>query len=232
MLSSTHLGGVSSGRIDGQTMYPVGQSGTAVILHAPVAETWSVPDCSLGSAFCPYERVVSCPRRDAKSGNSAILQPWIRRPSRYMNRGPQIGQCHDSISSISLVERMNGKSFICALAVSSLTLSATIVYAGGREGGLMVVYDRGQDSCGQFIQARRFDLRENSAYSIWLAGYITAYNQFMSDTTDLLNLPANVSEPMAGPMAWLEKYCTANPMSDVITAAIKFTEAQYPNRRR
>ena len=96
-----------------------------------------------------------------------------------------------------------------------------------------VVYDRGQDSCGQFIEARRFSPEENRVYSIWLAGYFSAYNYSEPDTVDIINLqnPTDPS-PMAGPMAWIERYCNDNPMSSFMSAVISFTTNQYPNRKK
>jgi len=115
----------------------------------------------------------------------------------------------------------------------SLFLAATITHAGSAVDARLVVYDRGQDSCGQFIEARRFNAQENVVYAVWVAGYITAYNRLTPDTLDLLNLQnAHDPNPMAGPMAWLERFCLDNPMSNVLTAVIKFTEMQHPNRRR
>ena len=94
------------------------------------------------------------------------------------------------------------------------------------------IFGHGQDTCGQFIQAR-FNQQENTAYGIWLAGYITAYNHFSPDTTDLSNLAANHNpEPMAGPLAWIEKYCTDHPMAYFMEAVLEFTKAQHPNRAK
>ena len=71
---------------------------------------------------------------------------------------------------------MTDKLFAGALCALALTVAIPLAHADG-PGGRMAVYDRGQDSCGQLIQARRFDPRENSVYAVWLAGYLTAYNQ-------------------------------------------------------
>lgn len=104
--------------------------------------------------------------------------------------------------------------------------------AGGPD-GRFVIYDRAQDTCGQFIETRRFNQQENTIYSVWLAGYITAYNNLKPDTTDLINLQnPHDPAPMAGPMAWIEKYCLDHPMSFFMEAVKQFTDTQYPNRKR
>jgi hypothetical protein len=96
-----------------------------------------------------------------------------------------------------------------------------------------VAYDRGQDTCGQFIDASRLNQQENMTYSIWLAGYITAYNTLNPDTSDIINLqnPRDPS-PMAGPMAWIEKYCLDHPMSSFLIAVMAFTDNQHQNGKR
>ena len=124
-------------------------------------------------------------------------------------------------------------SMLRVFVAIAILFSIPIAHAGSTDGERFVSYDRAQDSCGQFVQARRFNQQEDLVYSIWLAGYITAYNKLTPDTTDLLNTQnPNSPTPMAGPMAWLERYCADHPMSALIEAVIKFTEMQYPSRKR
>jgi len=120
------------------------------------------------------------------------------------------------------------------LLFSLLVLSSAMaeVQAESATNGRFNVYDRGQDTCGQFLEVRKNNTPENTAYAIWLAGYITAYNQFKVDTSDLLNLSNLNTAPLAGPMQWIENYCVKNPMDDFMKAVVSFTKFQYPNRAR
>lgn len=137
------------------------------------------------------------------------------------------------IHTILRVRQMIPTTILRVFVALSILLAATVTHAVSAVGQRLAVYDRGQDSCGQFIEARRFNAQENVVYAVWVAGYITAYNNLTPDTLDLLNLQnAHDQNPMAGPMAWLERYCLDNPMSNVLTAVIKFTEMQYPSRKR
>jgi hypothetical protein len=130
---------------------------------------------------------------------------------------------------------MNHKCWLRGLSFMSLVLiSNTAAHGDAGNGKIFMVYDRGQDSCGQVIEARRFNQQESIVYEIWLAGYVTAYNHLKPDTSDLLNLPipTKAPAPMASPMLWIEKYCTEHPMESFFVAVDHFTDAMYPNRRR
>ena len=104
--------------------------------------------------------------------------------------------------------------------------------AGSSDRGSFMSYDRGQDTCGQYLGARRNSPHDSARYSIWLAGFITAYNQQTPDSSDLISLQNhNDPTPMTGPMQWIENYCLKNPISYFMTAVVEFTKFQYPNRK-
>ena len=126
---------------------------------------------------------------------------------------------------------MRSLNAACFLLLLSLPMHALVARADQGNGKTFVTYDRGQDTCGQVIEARRFKKHENTSYSIWLAGYITAYNHHKKDTSDILGKSTLKSEnPMAGPMAWIERYCADHPMNLFMVAADAFTDYQYPKR--
>jgi len=130
---------------------------------------------------------------------------------------------------MKIIKRMN-KLIFSLLVLWSFMMEAQ---AGNAMNGVYSAYDRGQDACGQFLEARKNNSQENIGYAIWLAGYITAYNQLKADTRDLLNLSNSKDPaPLAGPMQWIENYCVKNPMDDFMKTVITFTKFQYPNRAR
>ncbi|HEY6281662.1 MAG TPA: hypothetical protein VIW72_07735 [Burkholderiales bacterium] len=127
---------------------------------------------------------------------------------------------------------MKRKNWSIVLKLICLLLVGRAAHADIGNGQIYVAFDRGQDTCGQFIEARRFNQQESATYAIWLAGYITAYNHFKPDTSDLLNSSNPNPAPMAGPIAWIKRYCLDHPMSSFIQAVDQFTDMQYPNRRK
>jgi hypothetical protein len=126
------------------------------------------------------------------------------------------------------------KTIVRSLALFSVFfLSLADARAGATKNGNYVVYDRGQDTCGQYLDARRNDQQEATIYLIWMAGYVTAYNRFVPDTSDILNTtPSSNPAPLSGTMQWLENYCVARPMAPFMEAVVAFINSRRPYRKK
>ena len=79
-------------------------------------------------------------------------------------------------------------------------------------------------SCGTFLDARKNN--RSIMFDTWLSGYITAVNQHTPETYNYL-----ASTDLLGAMAWMEKYCRENPLSDFSTGASALLNELHPKRQ-
>jgi hypothetical protein len=75
-------------------------------------------------------------------------------------------------------------------------------------------YGVGLNSCGQFLEARRYP-GNDVAYEHWLGGFLTANASWR---VGLGAEPANTDVLAA--VAWIENYCRQNPLRQFNTAAV------------
>ena len=102
------------------------------------------------------------------------------------------------------------------------TLTVASIQASAQEA--RVVFGQGVYSCGSWTRARAQNGFQG--YAQWIAGYLSAMNQ---DPTK--------SEALAGTdfnslMAWIDKYCRANPVGKISEAALKLLEELWARARR
>jgi hypothetical protein len=80
-------------------------------------------------------------------------------------------------------------------------------------------------SCGQLVDARRN--KEDGPYEAWLAGYLTAMDIELPDTTNLVG-----SDDLSGPVLWVENWCIKNPLEPFAHAAWALVRDLYPQRQK
>jgi hypothetical protein len=80
-------------------------------------------------------------------------------------------------------------------------------------------------SCGDFVDARRTN--SDKFYKWWLAGYLTALNDQIPDTYNLVG-----SDDLSGPLLWLENWCSKNPLKGMGEGARELVLELYPHRQQ
>ena len=100
------------------------------------------------------------------------------------------------------------------LAVA-LVLAALLAAAGGGAqaadaSGAFKVFGSGQLSCQRWLDDRREDNPSAAQSEMWVAGYLTAYNQFVHKDQD-------VTAPYDGNFAlkWIDDYCRKRPANQL-----------------
>ncbi|TIX50354.1 hypothetical protein [Alteraurantiacibacter aquimixticola] len=72
----------------------------------------------------------------------------------------------------------------------------------------------GNDSCGNWIEARANPQRHGQTLEGWLLGYITGHNAFHRGYGRL-----GQSTNATGMLAWIDGYCEENPLDSLLMAA-------------
>lgn len=91
-------------------------------------------------------------------------------------------------------------------------------------------WKQGGFTCGKFVEDRqRPDTRQRftEVMMAWLAGYVTAYNYVVPDTTNILG-----GSDLNSAILWIENYCRARPLKDTADAAEALIDVLYPTRHR
>ena len=101
------------------------------------------------------------------------------------------------------------------------------VCTGAEDEKLVHTYGVGMTSCGTLIQSFRDDSPNRAlnydgksfptqahTYQEWLAGFVTAYNMYTSESG---NLGSGID--ISGLTEWIHSYCEKNPTNSVIQAA-------------
>ena len=79
-------------------------------------------------------------------------------------------------------------------------------------------------SCGKLIEGNKSKGGRHE-FSMWLGGFLTAYNWLKPDTVSILG-----KSDLTSAILWIENYCRANPLQSTGGAAILLTEELYPQR--
>lgn len=80
--------------------------------------------------------------------------------------------------------------------------------------GKFTVLSMGTRSCGDVVEAYKRDGEEKFHNSIWVAGYLTAVNKYVSFRSDI----ATGTNPAAWNL-WIFNYCSNNPLDLLHDAA-------------
>ena len=96
-----------------------------------------------------------------------------------------------------------------------------------------LIYGLGMSSCGSLVQAFRLDSpnvalnhqgrqfpTQAHAYQQWLAGFVSSYNMYTSQTGKL-----GPATDIHGLMEWVHSYCQKNTTSTVTQAAVKMVRS-------
>jgi hypothetical protein len=96
----------------------------------------------------------------------------------------------------------------------------------------VMVVGAGQASCGTWTKAQAerqpTDARGNIYYRIgsdtmiqleWVRGFISAFNIYKSETGNV-----TAGTDMDGVYAWIDNYCAAHPLDNVVTAALALVQ--------
>jgi hypothetical protein len=81
--------------------------------------------------------------------------------------------------------------------------------------GHYVVLSMGTKTCGEYVSDFKADERGKLDNSIWVAGFLTAYNIYTKGTK---NISRN-TDPAAWDL-WINNYCERNPLDQVADAAV------------
>ena len=97
----------------------------------------------------------------------------------------------------------------------ALVLAALLAAAGGGAqaadaSGAFKVFGSGQLSCQRWLDDRREDNPSAAQSEMWVAGYLTAYNQFVHKDKD-------VTAPYDGNfvLKWIDDYCRKRPANQL-----------------
>ena len=107
--------------------------------------------------------------------------------------------------------------------ILSFTFAAPVTAAD--KDGLYSI--QGDVSCGDWVKGRKDDRWLHVTYINWIVGYITAYNELISDVFDILG-----STDMESVYLWMDKYCQENPLSKLAYGMEYLTNELWPNRKR
>jgi len=115
----------------------------------------------------------------------------------------------------------------CAIALSATSVTATA------DDKLARTYGLGMSSCDALVQAFRQDSpnvglthqgrafpSQAHTYQQWLAGFVSSYNIYISDTGNL----GKVTD-ISGLMEWVHSYCQKHTTSSVMQAATKMIQS-------
>lgn len=81
--------------------------------------------------------------------------------------------------------------------------------------GYFRTFGYGKKSCGVFMDSRKnASSVDYLAFASWAGGYLTAYNRWTSNTFSIIPGGAD----LAPVMLWVENYCKANPLNEVVDA--------------
>jgi hypothetical protein len=80
------------------------------------------------------------------------------------------------------------------------------------------VFGHGLDSCEKWTEARGTRSYRRGLYTQWLAGFLSGLN-VESKGPDALS-----GQGFDALMAWLDKYCGANPLEPIASAAFQLTK--------
>jgi hypothetical protein len=79
-------------------------------------------------------------------------------------------------------------------------------------------------SCGAWLEARSLRNAQSTAMKVWILGYVTAYDQYVSKDGDLFR--QSDDEALA---AWVDSYCRAHPLDRLVRAASFLIKSQTSN---
>ncbi|GAA0858855.1 hypothetical protein [Aliiglaciecola litoralis] len=78
----------------------------------------------------------------------------------------------------------------------------------------------GASSCGNWLKERR-----NGTYAVdlnWVLGFISAYNHYIDSSTGGNGVFG--SSDIEGVAAWMDNYCSSNPLSNPYTGSVELIE--------
>lgn len=121
----------------------------------------------------------------------------------------------------SVVYGLFGAFFAAAILVSSLTHDADAADGSGK----FRVFGSGELTCQRWV-SDRFEGNASSVQSeMWVAGYLTAYNQFVFKGADIAKRFDG-----AAMLSWLDEYCQKRPPNTLITAAKELIQMLHRHR--
>ena len=91
--------------------------------------------------------------------------------------------------------------------------------------GHFAVWGFGNSSCGTYLSSNEFVELERT-FKGWLAGYLTAFNEFTDDVNDILQ-----GTDFDGGEAWIKNYCLQNPTDNFRKAAGALTKFMQDKRQ-
>jgi len=102
-----------------------------------------------------------------------------------------------------------GKASAAALVIAVLLIGGTAWAAQ------YTIRGAGTKSCGSWTAAKEKDGWARVSYHAWVQGYLTAYSLWVEKGSG----PVSAETDNDGALAWVDKYCQANPLNDVADAA-------------
>jgi hypothetical protein len=99
------------------------------------------------------------------------------------------------------------------LSVALLSVCVASAVAADKS-GTYTIFSMGTKSCGEVVSQFKEDGQEKWNNSVWIAGYLTAINQYVVKQKKI----AAGTEP-EGWNLWVNNYCAENPLDSLADAA-------------
>jgi len=112
------------------------------------------------------------------------------------------------------------------LVTLAFLLSCSLNCIAADKSGRFTVLSMGNKSCGEFSANFRGNGIEKLGNSIWVAGYMTAFNEYIAKQSNI----AAGTDPEAWNL-WINNYCNANPLESLSTATSELV-AELSRRNR
>ena len=103
-------------------------------------------------------------------------------------------------------------------------LIASPIAQGSDEKG--VYWSVGSVGCGKYIEIKA-NVASKNLVNWYLAGWITAYNMVKPNTYNILG-----GKDLDGVNLWLENYCRANPLKNMLDGMEDLSTELYPKRHK
>ncbi|MEJ8836334.1 hypothetical protein [Ramlibacter sp. AN1133] len=114
------------------------------------------------------------------------------------------------------------KHTVVALLISGFAFGAIAADASGR----FTILSMGTKSCGEVVGDFKDDGRAKLSNSIWVAGYLTAINEYVVQRSNV----AAGTDAAAWDL-WIYNYCSANPL-DSLSQATSALAKELAKRNR
>ena len=109
-----------------------------------------------------------------------------------------------------------------------LSLVASLILISQAEAadinGRFIILGFGSESCGTYVAERK--LGKDNPYRGWLTGYLSAYNESLKNTYNVLG-----NTDVEAALLWIDKYCNEHPLDSFADANKALLTELLPRRQ-